>query len=126
MLFRDGTANLTADMATVYKDFGAPTDGKLEVRIVVPTLAEASDTIVPTLHLSADGSGAGERTFVGDTITYAQVVTNKQTQFFMSIPKSPYQYVGLALDVTDADDGGDFNAGYVLAGVVPAGQYQDV
>lgn len=125
-LFRDGSTDLTADMATVYLDLGAPTTGKEVIRIVVPTMAEASDTIVPTVHLSADGSGAGERQIVGETISYTTVITNGQTQYFISVPKSPYQHVGLALDVTDADTGSDFNAGKVIAGIVPAGQYQDV
>jgi hypothetical protein len=95
------------------------------VRIVVPSMAEANDTIVPTVHISVDGSGNGEVTIVGETITKAAVDGGKH-QFFISLPKSPYKYVGLALNITDADTGTDFDAGVVLAGLVPAGQYDDV
>jgi len=124
LMFRS-TGNLTADMATVYLNLGAPTTGNEVIRLVVPAMAEASDTIVPTIHLSADGSGAGERQIVCETITKAGV-DGGRTQYFYSLPKSPYKYVGLALDVTDADSGADFNAGVVQAGIVPAGQYDDV
>lgn len=125
LLHRDGSTDLTADMAVVYKDMGSPTDGKTVMRIVVPQMAETGDTIVPTIHLSDDGVGAGERTLVGETITKA-LVDAGQTQFFIPIPKSKYKHVGLALDVTDADTGTDFDAGAVIAGVVPAAEYNDL
>ena len=125
LVLRSPATDLTADMAVAYVNLGAPTDGKLVVRIVVPTMAEGNDTIVPTVHLSGDGSGNGERQIVGETISYTTVVTNGQTQYFISIPKSPYKYVGLALNITDADTGSDFDAGAVGAWIVPAGQYQD-
>lgn len=125
LMFRASSAgNLTADMAVVYLNTGAPQNGYTEVRIVVPSMAETGDTIVPTLHLSVDGSGNGEVRVTGETITKAAVDGGRH-QYFMSIPKSPYKYVGLALDITDADTGGDFNAGVVQAGIVPAGEYDD-
>jgi len=125
LLFRDGTTDLTADMATVYLDLGAPTTGREVVKIVVPEMAAANDTIVPTVHLSVDGSGAGERQIVGESFSYADWLDGKQ-QIFISLPKSPYQYVGLELDITNASTGDAFNAGHVLAGIVPAGEYDDV
>ena len=125
LMFRAAAAgDLTADMAVAYLNTGAPQNGLLTVRIVVPSIAEANDTIVPILHLSVDGAGNGEVIITGETITKAGVDAGNQ-QYFMAVPRSPYKYVGLELDITDADAGGDFNAGVVLAGLVPAGQYQD-
>ena len=124
LVFRSGATDLTEDMAVVYLNLGAPTTGKEVVRIIVPEMAETSDTIIPTVHLSADGSGNGERQIVGETITKAGVDGGRY-QYFISIPKSPYKYVGLALNIVDADTGGDFDAGAVKAYLTNSGQYDD-
>ena len=125
LMFRAAAAgNLTADMAVVYLDLGAAPVHPLVVRLLVPALAEANDTIVPKIHLSVDGSGAGERLLTCETIIKTDVDGGKK-EYFYAVPASKYRYAGLELDVTDADAGGDFNAGVVLAGLVPAGRYTE-
>lgn len=118
-LFRDGSTNLTETMAGSYLHLG-PFVQPLTLRIVVPTLAETSDKIVATVTYSDDGTNAKEVLTLPD-ITYANVVTNKITEYF--VPLFGREYVKLTLTVTDADSGSDFNAGKVLAGVVPGGRY---
>ena len=124
LIIRSAATDLTADMAVAYKDLGSPSRGNLKVRIVVPEMAETDDTIVPTLHLSIDGSGAGEIQVVGETITKAGV-DGGRFQYFIDIPACEYDYVGVALDITDADTGTDFDAGGVEVAIVPATQYDD-
>jgi hypothetical protein len=124
LVFRDGSTDLEADMSVVYLDLGAPTTGKEVVRVIVPEMAETDDLINPIIHLSVDGSGDGERQLVCEPITKAGV-DGGRTQYFYSLPRSPYQYVGLELDVVDDDSGSDFSAGAVEAYLGISGQYND-
>ncbi len=119
MLFRDGTTNLTATMAGSYMKIPQGLN-PLECRIVVPDLAETGDKIVATLTYSDDGTNAKEVVTLPD-ITYANVHTSKITEYY--IPLFGREYAKLTLTITDADTGADFNAGKVIAGVVPAGRY---
>ena len=52
----------------------------MSCRIIVPTLAETGDKIVATVTYSDDGSTAAEVVTLPD-ITYANVVTNKITEY---------------------------------------------
>jgi len=122
MLFRDGSADMTATMAGSFMKVQRGPH-PLACRIVVPTLAETGDKIVATLTYSDDGTNAKEVVTLPD-ITYANVVTNKITEY--SVPLFGRDYVKLTLTATDADSGSDFNAGKVIAGVVPAGRYNKV
>jgi len=112
---------VTADEAgayVAYAEVGFP----LELRVVVPSLAEAGDTIDITITLSDDGSTAKE-TITMPQITYAQVVTSKITEFFCPVPMHR-GYIKVALNITDADTGGDFTTTSNLeCGLVPAGRY---
>jgi len=75
---------------------------------------------VATVTYSDDGTNAKEVVTLPD-ITYANVLTNKITEYF--VPLFGRAYVKLTLTITDADAGADFNAGAVMAGIVPAGRY---
>lgn len=119
LLLRDGTTDLTATMAGAYLHLG-PFVPPLELRIVVPTMAEAGDYITPTVTYSDDGTNAKEVVTMPN-ILYADVLTNKITEYFL--PLFGREYVKLTLTVKDFDTGADFNAGLVMAGVVPAGRY---
>lgn len=122
LLFRDGSTDMTATMAGSFVKLPrglAP----LELRIVVPTLAETGDKIVATVTYSNNGTDAKEVVTLPD-ITYANVVSNKITEY--GVPLFGRNYAKLTLTATDADTGGDFNAGKVVAGVVPAGRYNKV
>lgn len=119
LLFRDGSTDMTATMAGSYLHLG-PFVSPMTCRIVVPTFAETGDKIVATITYSDDGANAKEVTTLPD-ITYANVVTNKITEYF--VPLFGREYVKLTLTATDSDSGGDFNAGKVMAGVVPSGRY---
>jgi hypothetical protein len=122
LLFRDGSADLTATMAGSYMAL-PPFTHPLSCRIVVPAMAETGDKIVATLTYSDDGTNAKEVVTLPD-ITYANVATNKITEYF--VPLFGRAYVKLTLTVTDSDSGADFNAGKVMAGVVPAGRYNQI
>ena len=122
LLFRDGSADLTATMAGSYMELPAFTH-PLSCRIIVPTMAETGDKIVATLTYSDDGTNAKEVVTLPD-ITYANVLTNKITEYF--VPLFGRRYVKLTLTVTDSDSGSDFNAGKVKAGVVPGGRYNNL
>lgn len=119
LLFRDGSTDLTATMAGSYTKL-PPFNEELTLRIIVPTMAETGDKIVATITYSDDGSTAKEVVTLPD-ITYANVYTNKITEYFT--PLLGRQYVKVTLTITDADSGSDFNAGKVLVAVVPAGRY---
>lgn len=119
LLFRDGSSNLTATMAGSYMAL-PPFQVPMHCRIIVPTMAETGDKIVATLTYSDDGTNAKEVVTLPD-ITYANVLTNKITEY--SVPLFGRPYVKLTLTITDADAGADFNAGAVLAGIVPAARY---
>ncbi len=121
LLFRDGSTNLTATMAGSYIQL-PPFVHPLVCRIVVPSMAETGDKIVATLTYSDNGTDAKEVVTLPD-ITYANVLTNKITEYF--VPLFGRAYVKLTLTVTDSDSGGDFNAGAVMAGIVPAGRYNN-
>ena len=124
-MLRAATAgNLTQDETGTYFNLGAPIITPLVVRVVVPQLAETSDTIAVTINLSVDGSGAGDMTFVLPTITKANVDLGI-TEYFFTLPPTAdtYQYVSADINITDADTGSDFNAGVVQIGIVPAGRY---
>lgn len=122
LLFRDGSEDLTETMAGTYLAL-PPFVHPMSCRIIVPTLAETGDKIVATLTYSDDGTNAKEVVTLPD-ITYANVVTNKITEYF--VPLFGRAYVKLTLTVTDADSGTDFNAGKVLAGIVPGGRYTKI
>lgn len=119
LLFRDGSADMIATMAGSYMAL-PPFTHPMALRLVVPTFAETGDKIVATITYSDDGVNAKEVVTLPD-ITYANVVTNKITEY--SVPLFGRAYVKLTLTVTDADTGSDFNAGKVLAGIVPAARY---
>ena len=119
LLIRDGSTNLTASMTGSYTKL-PPFVNTLELRIVVPTMAETGDKIVATVTYSDDGTNAKEVVTLPD-ITYANVLTNKITEY--GVPLFGRQYVKVALAVTDADSGSDFDAGKVLVAIVPAGRY---
>jgi len=119
LLFRDGSTNLTATMAGSYIQL-PPFVNPMSLRLVVPTMAETGDKIVATVTYSDDGTNAKEVVTLPD-ITYANVLTNKITEYF--VPLFGRAYVKLTLTITDADAGADFNAGAVMAGIVPAGRY---
>jgi len=118
LLFRDGSTDLTATMAGSYVAL-PPFTHPLTCRIIVPKMAETGDKIVATLTYSDDGTNAKEVVTLPD-ITYANV-TNKITEYF--VPLFGRRYVKLTLTATDSDSGADFNAGAVIAGIVPAGRY---
>lgn len=123
LLFRDGSSNLTATMSGSYVQL-PPFVHPMSCRIIVPDLAETGDKITATLTYSDDGSTAGEVVTFPDIITYANVHTNKITEFFL--PLFGRAYVKLTLTITDADSGSDFNAGAVLAGIVPGARYNKI
>jgi hypothetical protein len=119
MMFRDGLTDLTADEAGTYAAYpvaGVP----MNLRVIVPQLAEANDTIVVTITLSEDGTNA-EMTCTCRTITKANVDLGI-TEYNYPVPMK-YAKIKVGLDITDADSGGDFNAGKVRVGLVPAGRY---
>lgn len=120
LMFRDGSANMTATMAGTYVAL-PPATQPLVMRIIVPSLAETGDKIVATLTYSDDGTNAKEVVTLPD-ITYANVTTNKITEYAVPV-FSTRAYLKLTLTATDADSGSDFNAGKVAAGLVPAGRY---
>lgn len=122
LLLRDGTTDLTATMAGSYVQL-PPFVHPMFLRLIVPTMAETGDKIVATLTYSDDGVNAKEVVTLPD-ITYANVLTNKITEY--SVPLFGRAYVKLTLTITDADTGSDFNAGKVLAGIVPAGRYNKI
>jgi len=119
LLLRDGSTDLTATMAGSYTQL-PPFVNPMSLRLVVPTMAETGDKIVATVTYSDDGTNAKEVVTLPD-ITYANVLTNKITEYF--VPLFGRAYVKLTLTITDADAGADFNAGAVMAGIVPAGRY---
>jgi hypothetical protein len=119
-LFRDGSADLTASLAGSYVDM-PPQTQPMELRIVVPTLAETGDKIVAKFTYSDDGTNAKEVVTLPD-ITYANVVTNKITEYGVPLLNGRAK-VKVDLTITDADTGSDFNAGKVLVALVPAGRY---
>lgn len=119
LMFRDGSTDLTATMAGSFIEL-PPFQHPMSCRIIVPTLAETGDKIVATVTYSDDGSTAAEVVTLPD-ITYANVVTNKITEYF--VPLFGRKYVKLTLTVTDADAGTDFDAGAVQAGIVPGARY---
>lgn len=117
VMFRT-TGNLTADEAGTYVP--VPEGGNMRLRVVVPQMAEANDTIVVKIHFSDDGANADE-VLTMKTITKAGVDAGKHEYF--SVVFTPRAYIKVEFDITDADAGADFNAGVVLAGLVPAGRY---
>lgn len=117
LMFRS-TGDLTADEAGTY--VAVPPGGDMRLRVVVPEMAETNDTIVVTVSLSDDGTNAKE-VLTMPTITKADVDAGKH-DYFLPI-HTRRAYIKVAFDITDADAGGDFDAGVVLAGLVPAGQY---
>ena len=119
VMFRS-TGNLTEDEAGTF--IAIPPGGDMELRIVVPQIAETNDTILVTITYSADGTNASGITTL-PTITKAIVDAGKH-EFFWPIETSR-GYIKVGFDVTDADSGSDFNAGVVQAGLVPAGRYTD-
>jgi hypothetical protein len=119
MLFRDGSTHMTAAMSGTYMKIPQG-QFPLEMRLIVPILAETGDKIVATVTYSDDGTNAKEVVTLPD-ITYANVVTNKITEY--GVPLFGRLYAKLDLAITDADTGSDFDAGHVIAGVVPAGRY---
>lgn len=118
-MFRSGSTDLTASMSGSYVKIPQGL-GPLELRMIVPTLAGSGDKIVATVTYSDDGTNAKEVVTLPD-ITYANVVTNKITEY--AVPLYGRLYAKLDLAATDADSGADFNAGKVAAGIVPAGRY---
>ena len=121
MLFRSGATDLTADEAGSYVAY-PKCDVPMELRVAVPSMAEASDTIVVTITLSDDGTNAKE-IITMPTITYANVITSGITEFFCPVPMTR-AYIKVGFNITDADAGADFTAGAVVAGLVPAGRYK--
>lgn len=117
VMFRS-TGDLTADEAGSY--VAVPEGGNMRLRVVVPQMAETNDTIAVTISLSDDGTNASE-VITMPTITKAQVDAG-QTEFYSPI-FTRRAYIKVALDITDADSGSDFNAGVVQIGLVPAGRY---
>lgn len=112
---------VTADEAGAFVAY-PEVDHPLELRIVVPSLAETGDTIDVTITLSDDGTNAKE-VITMPQITYAQVVTSKITEFYTVMPMHR-GYIKVALNVTDADTGSDFTTTTKLrCGLVPAGRY---
>lgn len=112
---------VTADEAGAYVAY-PEVNFPLELRVVVPSLAESGDTIDITITLSDDGTNAKE-VITMPQITYANVVTSKITEFFCPIPMHR-AYIKVALNVTDADTGSDFTTTTALqCGLVPAGRY---
>lgn len=122
LLFRDGSTDLTETMAGSYIQL-PPFVHPMALRLIVPTMAETGDKIVATLTYSDDGTNAKEVVTLPD-ITYANVLTNKITEY--SVPLFGRAYAKLTLTITDADTGSDFNAGKVLAGIVPAGRHNKI
>jgi hypothetical protein len=120
IMVRSGTTHLTADESGSYVAYPKCVE-PMELRVVVPTMAEASDTIDITVTWSADGSNPKEIEHMTQ-ITYANVVTSKLTEFFM--PMTMHRaYFKVDIDITDADTGSDFDAGHVHIGLVPAGRH---
>jgi hypothetical protein len=117
LMFRT-TGDLTEDEAGTY--VAVPEGGEMRLRVVVPEMAEANDTIVVTVSLSDDGTNPLE-VITMPTITKAAVDAGAH-DFFLPI-KTRRAYIKVAFDITDADSGSDFDAGVVLAGLVPAGRY---
>ena len=114
-------AILTADQAGAFVAY-PKADHPLVLRTVVPSLAEANDTIDITVTLSDDGVNAKE-VITLPQITYAGVVTNKITEYLNTIPMTR-NYIKVAVNVTDADTGSDFTtASAFQCGLVPAGRY---
>jgi hypothetical protein len=119
LMFRT-TGDLTADEAGTF--VAVPEGGNMTLRVVVPEMAEANDTIVVKIHLSDDGTNTDE-TITMKTITKAGVDAGKHEYF--SKVFTPRAYIKVEFDITDADAGTDFDAGVVLAGLVPAGRYNN-
>jgi hypothetical protein len=121
LLLRDGSANMTATLTGSYTAVPEQANADLSLRVVVPTLAETGDKIAVAFTYSDDGTNAKEVVTLPD-ITYANVVTNKITEYQTPLLKGS-RYVKVTATVTDADSGTDFNAGKVLIAIVPAGRY---
>lgn len=123
LLFRDGTTDLTATMTGGYIQIPRG-QFPLEFRLIVPTMAETGDKVVATLTYSDDGVTAREVVNLPDQITFANVVTNRTTEY--AIPLFMRNFVSLTLTITNAGGLLPFNAGKVLAGIVPAGRHNKV
>jgi hypothetical protein len=119
-LLRDGTANLTANLAGSYVAMPRLTQ-PMQWRIIVPSMAEAGDKLVVKFTYSDDGTNAKEIVTLPD-ITYANVLTNKITEYGTPVLPGSTK-VKVDITITDADTGSDFNAGKVLIAMVPAGRH---
>ena len=119
IMFRS-TGDLTADEAGSY--VAVPEGGNMRMRVVVPEMAEASDTIDITISFSDDGTNAIE-TMTMEQITKAKVDAG-ETEYFSTV-FTTRSYIKVGINITDADAGGDFDAGVVQIGLVPAGRYLD-
>ena len=119
LMFRS-SGDLTADEAGSF--VAVPEGGDMRLRVVVPEMAETNDTIDITVSFSDDGTNAIE-TMTMEQITKAKVDAGK-TEYFLPI-RTHRSYIKVGINVTDADAGGDFDAGVVLIGLVPAGRYNN-
>lgn len=120
LMLRSGAAHLTADEAIAYAAY-PKCPYPLEVRVIVPEMAEAGDTIDITFTLSDDGAIDKEVIHMPQ-ITKAGVTTSGITEYFLTLPMVR-DYIKCDIDITDADAGGDFDAGHVQIGLVPAGRH---
>lgn len=121
LLLRDGSTDMTATLTGSYVAIPPQINTHMKIRIIVPTFAETGDKLSVVFTYSDDGTNAKEVVTLPD-ITYANVVTNKITEYITPL-LSGANYIKVVATATDADTGSDFNAGKVLIAIVPAGRH---
>lgn len=117
LVLRDGTTDLTADETLTSVKVG-PMVRPMWLNVLVPAIAEASDTIDVELEFcDEDASTTQVYNMFMKQITAAG---HYQIPFF-----TLEEYLQVKLDVTDADAGGDFDAGAVKVWIASSGRYDE-
>lgn len=115
LVLRDGTTDLTADETLTSVEIG-PMTRPLWLHVVVPEIAEASDTLDVELEF-CDASAS-------TTQVYNLNMKQMTAPGHYAVPfYTLLAYLQVKLNVTDADAGGDFDAGAVKVWIDPANRY---
>ena len=114
---RDGSTDLTADETLTTVQVG-PMNKPLWLHILVPSIAETSDTI--DVELEFCDSSATTTEVYNMNMKQITAAGHFAVPFIMA---PTLEYLQVKLNITDADSGADFNAGAVKVWIDNANRY---
>lgn len=118
LVLRDGTSDLTADETLTSVRVG-PMTRPMTLCVFSPGGSEASDTLDVELEF-CDSSASTTQV---NNANMQQIDANATNQIRRLPFITPLEYLQVKLNVTDADAGGDFNAGGVKVWIEPVARY---